>query len=678
MNSLPLLTPEDYFRLNILGDPQISPDGAHVAFLRMRADVEQDIVGSEVCVLSRASGELRELGAGGQPRWSADGQALAFVRAAGAQAEIALWNAATADLSSLALLPDSPQGLAWSPDGSRIAFVMHVPPTAAETAAAATRPPPAWHALRTPSWAAAPTRSSKLIQRAEGVDAELPEGQWQVFLLDVASRNVRQFTFDDFDHGGPAVEITKLSLAGRISWAPDGRHFVMSMQRNVPEPGPVKAEAILDSDVYEFDTRDGSVKRLTRFGGAVCRATLSPDGRWIAFVGFRNERRSFHTNIVHVVPREGGEPRALPHPLGLEIHQEIHWLPDSSGLLALYPHEGAGCLARVDLAGQWSLLSRELGNSGGSGYVLYGKQISVSRDGEVAYLRGSATQTDEVALLSADGMRSQTLTSEGAWLAERAVAPVEMLWLDTPRPMQGWLLRPPGVPADERLPLIVWLHGGPYLAWCGNFAVIPQLWAARGYAVLMLNPPGSLGYGEDYTHQLHHDFPSARDLVINEAVDLAVARGGIDPARVFLVGESAGGVLTSWLIGHTERYKAAAVVYGVMDWTSVVLTQDRVDYYPHYWLPAPPWEPGMQAHYWAHSPLSRVGHVRTPTMVLCGERDWRTPISQSQMYYSALKLCGVDAALVSFPDNNHGLERHPSHYLELVEQVDEWFQRHDR
>jgi len=287
-----------------------------------------------------------------------------------------------------------------------------------------------------------------------------------------------------------------------------------------------------------------------------------------------------------------------------------------------------------------------------------------------------------VALLLPDGQPGEVLTEESSWMDQREVAPIETLWLPTRRAgsttpaWQAWLVRPAGVPADQPLPLILWLHGGPYLTWCPHLAILPQIWAARGYAVLMVNPRGSLGYGEAFIDELQHDFPGPDDLQLVDMVDDVVARGGIDPHRVHVAGESGGGVMTAWLISHSTRFASAAAIYGVMDWASMALMVDRPDYYGYYWLPAPPWAPGMDKHYRRRSPLALVHQVRTPTLLLCGECDWRTPISQSEMYFTALKLCGVPAALVRYPDNNHSLEWHPSHWLDLIEQVDRWFRRH--
>jgi acylaminoacyl-peptidase len=664
---------EDHFNLRLPGDPQIAPDGRRVAYVRMRADVDTDGWASEVCVVDTASRQCVELGRGSQPRWTPDGRGLAFVTASQGGYAIERWAPGNGERQAMMRLAESPSGLAWSPDGERLAFVKRVPRVREQVAI------PAWESLRTPRWSPPGIYSDRLIRRVEGYDGEQPDGHHHIFILTLATGELKQLTDGPFEHGGPLVDVTKLGLAGRISWTPDGRHIVMSMQRHPPQVGPLDPRTVVEADVYEFALADGAVRRLTEFGGPVCRATVSPDGRWIAFVGYRNRRQSFQTSVVHVMPREGGEIVALPHPATLDIEQGIQWLPDSSGLLALVMDAGAGCLSRVSLDGRWTTLNREIGGGASSGYALYTKGLSVARDGRVACLHGSRTRTDEVALLSADGRLEKVLTDEAAWLGSRTVAALEETWLAAREPARGWqawLMRPPHVAADVEVPLILWLHGGPYLSWGPDFAIVPQVWAARGYAVLMINPPGSLGYGEAFTDKLQDGFPCADDLQLLDCVEQVVARGGIAADRVHVAGESAGGVMTSWLIGHSRRFASAAVIYGVMDWTSQALTVDRPDYFGYFRSPAPPWEEGMHAHYWRRSPLSLVANVRTPAIVLCGEKDARTPIAQSEMYYTALKLCGVEAALVRYPDDNHSFEWHPSHWLDLIEQVDRWFRRH--
>ena len=664
---------EDHFRLRLPVDPQLAPDARHMAFVRMRADVETDSWASEVCVVETASRRHVELGRGSQPRWTPDGRGLALVTSSDGCFAIEHWSTDGGERRVLARLAEPPSGLAWSPDGRTLAFVKRVPPPPTNATL------PAWEAMRTPAWAPRGVYSEKLVRRIEGHDGETPDGHHHIFLLDVANGAPRQLTFGPWEHGGPFVDVTKLGLAGRISWTPDGRHVVMSMQRHPPTTGPLDPRTVVEADVYEFDVESGKVRRLTEFGGPVCRATVSPDGHWIAFVGYRNRQASFQTGIVHVMPRDGGAIVALPHPASLDVDQGLQWLPDSSGLLTLLIDDGAGCLARVTRDGQWATLSRDVGGGATSGYALYAKGLSVARDGRVACLRGDRARTDEVALLAPDGGLEKVLTDESAWLAGRTVAPVQELWLPaagTERGWQAWLMRPAHVAADVEVPLILWLHGGPYLSWGPDFAIVPQIWAARGYAVLMINPPGSLGYGEAFTDQLETGFPATRELQLLDCVEAVVARGGIAGDRVHVAGESAGGVLTAWLIGHSQRFASAAVIYGVMDWVSQTLTVDRPDYFGYFRAPAPPWAEGMHAHYWKRSPLSLVDRVRTPTIVLCGEKDARTPVSQSEMYFTALKLCGVEAALVRYPDDNHSFEWHPSHWADLIEQVDGWFRRH--
>ena len=545
---------EDHFNLRLPGDPQIAPDGRHVAFVRNRADVETDGWISEVCVVDTASGQQVELGRGGQPRWAPDGRRLALVTSAHGRFAIEGWRADTGAREVLLQLAEAPSGLAWSHDGSQLAFVKRVPaaPRAVDV--------PAWESLRTPQWSPPGVYSESLVRRVEGHDGDQPHGHHHIFVLTPATGMLRQLTDGPYEHGGPLVDVTKLGLAGRISWTPDGRHIVMSMQRHGPQQGPLDPRTVVEADVYEFALADGAVRRLTEFGGPVCRATVSPDGRWIAFVGYRNRQQSFQTSVVHVMQREGGEIMALPRPDALDIDQGIQWLPDSSGLLTLLPHEGAGCLARVTLDGRWTTLSRDVGGGASSGYALYMKGLSVARDGRIACLRGRRDRTDEVALLSAEGTLERVLTNESAWLEGRTVAPMQALWLRTTsgREWQAWLLRPAHVAPDVEVPLILWLHGGPYLAWSPDFAIVPQVWAARGYAVLMINPPGSLGYGEAFTDALEPGFPGATELLLLDCVEQVVARGGIAADRVHVAGESAGGVLTSWLIGHSRRFASAA------------------------------------------------------------------------------------------------------------------------
>lgn len=659
--------------LRIPTDPQIAPGGDRIAYVRRQADPEQDRWVSHVCVAPVDGGEGIDLGRGTEPRWRPDGEVLAFVVKEEGGFAIRLWTvgACGSETTVLCALDESPQGLSWSPDGSRLAFVSLVPASPPE--------PPGqsggWATLRTAAWASPPVVTESLVRRVDGLSDELRPGHHHVFVLDVLTGHRRQLTHGPWNHGGPLAKVTKLQMAGHISWTPDGRHIVMSMQRDeAADDG--RATSPLACGVYEFDVESGAVQRLAAFDGPACQATVSPDGRWIAFVGFRDTGKAFHTNKMHLLPREGGTARVLAHPQGMEVHSSFRWAPDSQSLFGLMPWKGTGRLFRVDLGGRWGVLASDVGGSLGTGYVLADRGLSVSRTGSVAYLSGHAARTDEVAVATGGWASVRRVTRESACLDSLALGRVEEVELKGTRTLlQGWLLRPHRQPGRHAPPLILWLHGGPYAAWGHDFAIAPQAWAARGYAVLMINPRGSVGYGEASTDALQHDFPGPDDLELLAGVEATVQRCGLDASRVFVAGESGGAVLASWLIGHSHRFMAAALLFGVADWASHALTADRSDYFANYWFPGPPLDPDLREHYWRRSPLSRVRHVRTPTLLMCGDQDWRTPLSQSEAYYTALKLCGCEARLARFPGACHGLDARPSEQMSAIDLVADWFDR---
>ena len=243
------------------------------------------------------------------------------------------------------------------------------------------------------------------------------------------------------------------------------------------------------------------------------------------------------------------------------------------------------------------------------------------------------------------------------------------------REIQGWILKPPDFDPAKRYPLVLEIHGGPFANYGDRFDLEKQLMAARGYVVLYTNPRGS--------HQLRPgvrqpDPPrlSGRRLLRprTPGVDAMVAKGYIDPDQLFVTGGSGGGVLTCWMIGHTTRFRAAVTVYPVINWYSFILTADIGGFTSKYWFPGLPWD--NVEHYETRSLLSVVKNVKTPTMVLTGEADYRTPMSESEQYYKALKLLGVEAVLVRVPDEPHGISVHPSHHLAKMLNIIGWFDQH--
>ena len=301
----------------------------------------------------------------------------------------------------------------------------------------------------------------------------------------------------------------------------------------------------------------------------------------------------------------------------------------------------------------------------------------LARDYErLASLRAAANRPADVAVLRGAETLTVTRLNEDL-LAHRDLADLQALTWESSvdqRAIQGWLLLPPDFDPKRRYPLILEVHGGPFQHYEPRFAVEPQLYAAAGYVVLFANPRGSTGYGEAFADLIHHNYPGqdADDLL--SGVDAAIELGFVDARRLFITGSSGGGTIASWILGRSDRFQAAAVQEPVVNWTSFVLTTDNPNFFAKYWFPDLPWR--VPEHYWRRSPLALVDAVRTPTMLLTGEADYRTPTGEAEQYYQALRLRGVDSVLVRFPGASHGISARPSQIMTKVAYVLAWFARH--
>jgi dipeptidyl aminopeptidase/acylaminoacyl peptidase len=262
-------------------------------------------------------------------------------------------------------------------------------------------------------------------------------------------------------------------------------------------------------------------------------------------------------------------------------------------------------------------------------------------------------------------------------LSGRALGQLETIWYESAkdqRKIQGWILKPPDFDPSRKYPLILEIHGGPFADYGDRFDIEKQLMAAKGYVVFYANPRGSTSYGEKFGNLIHHAYPGDDFYDLNSGVDAVLAKGYIDRDQLFVTGGSGGGVLTCWVIGHTNRFRAAVTVYPVINWYSFVLTSDIGRFVSKYWFPGLPWD-NVQ-HYEQRSLLSVVKNVKTPTMVLIGEADYRCPISESEQYYQALKLLGVPSVLVRVPDEPHGITARPSHHISKILHILGWFEKH--
>ena len=349
------------------------------------------------------------------------------------------------------------------------------------------------------------------------------------------------------------------------------------------------------------------------------------------------------------------------------------WSADGKRLYALSDSAGRTRLMQLWLDGKSAVLTDAVGGVAWSRPYTSGS-FSVARDGTLAYTSGSAARPADVALLPPRGAARQLTDLNAELLGHRELGQVQELWTNSSaddRRIQSWLVLPPGFDAARKYPLILEIHGGPFAGYGPHFAAELQLYAAAGYVVLYVNPRGSTGYGEEFGNLIHHAYPGQDYDDLMSAVDAAIARGFVDANRLYVTGGSGGGVLSAWIVGKTDRFRAAAVQKPVINWTSFALTADRGDMFHRYWFAAPPWE--QPEEYWRRSPLSLVGNVKTPTMVVTGELDYRTPIGESEQYYQALKLRGVDTLLVRVPGAPHSLDLRPSQLIARNRYILAWF-----
>ena len=648
----PPLQPMDAFELQWAADPQVSPDGRQVAYVRFRGDVMKDSYTGDLWLVSTDGREHRPLVArASAPRWSPDGTRLLYAAAGERGTQLFVRWLDTGATAQVTRVQQEPADVAWSPDGRSIAFVMPVP----EETKPLTKP------LEKPEgaeWATPPKVIEKLNYRADG-EGYLPDTRRQVFVVSALGGTPRQLTTGSFDHDG------------RLAWTPDGRHLLVSANRHPDgEYDPV------NSEVHEIRVADGTLRTLTSRQGPDHSPVVSPDGRQVAYLGFDDGRQGYEVTRLHVMDRDGGEPRVVSAALDRSPEQPA-WAPSGRELVVQYEDTGRMKLATLSLDGRVRVLADDLGGlSIGRPYV--GGEFSMSKAGVVAYTAAGPDRLADVAIVPLRGGAPKRLTDlSGDLLAGRSLGRLEEFWVPSSHDgqrIQAWVITPPGFDPAQKYPLILEIHGGPFAAYGPTFAAELQLYAAAGYVVVYVNPRGSTSYGKAFGNAIHHAYPGYDYDDLMSAVDAVIARGYVDPARLFVTGGSGGGVLTAWIVGKTDRFRAAVVQKPVINWTSFVLTADRYAFFWQYWFPGLPWD--VPGEYARRSPLSLVGNVKTPTMVLTGEEDYRTPMSESEQYYQALKLRRVPSALVRVPGAGHGLDRRPSQLASKVAHVLAWFERH--
>ncbi len=646
----------DVFQLEYSGDPQISPDGNYVVYRRTGFDIMKDRSKGNLWLVSTDGRDIHHKLTSrdsdeGQARWSPNGDRIAFISSDGEGSEIYVYWTNTGTVARLTQLVNSPSNLAWSPDGRQIAFTMKVNAKPPVLAKMPDKPKGA-------KWAEEPRITDRLKHEADG-KGYLKPGFTHVFTIPSEGGSPRQLTDGPFNHGGS------------LSWASNGRKIYFSANRN-----PNWEYEFRNSEVYAIDTGSRLVETLTTRPGPDRSPKVSPDGKSIAYIGFEDKVQTYQTRKLQVMDIDGKNKRVISGKLDRSISGAA-WAEDGKGLYIQYNDLGRTKLGYITLSGK---LTEIVNNVGGTtlGRPYASGSFTVSKNDKIAYTISYTDRPADVAIIDKKAKEPKVVTGLNEDLmAFKFMSVVDEIWYKSSvdgRDIQGWIVYPPNFEKRKKYPLIVENHGGPILNYGPFFSAEIQLYAAAGYIVFYPNPRGSTSYGEEFGNLLYNNYPGEDYNDVMDGVDAVLARGKVDENRMFVTGGSAGGIMTAWIIGKTNRFKAAVVTKPVMNWISKTLVADNYYGYADSRYPGQPWQ--NFENYWKFSPISLVGNVETPTMVMVGMDDLRTPPSEAKQLYHALKLRKIETVLVEIPEASHNIAARPSNLIAKVAHTLAWFEKY--
>ncbi|HXE76241.1 MAG TPA: S9 family peptidase [Candidatus Xenobia bacterium] len=639
-----------YLEFEQVADPQISPDGAQIVYTRRWVDKINDRWESALWVMNADGSKNRFLTKGSSPRWSPDGTRIAYLadgEPKGTQVFVR-WIDAEGATSQVTRVEKAPSGLAWSPDGNSIAFLMLVPKKDTWNIKLPARPEGA-------KWTENPRIIERLVYRRDRIGF-LEEGYRHVFVVPATGGTPRQVTTGDYDYGGGFGGATP-------AWTPDGREILVSSLRKDDWEYEWR-----ESEIYAVNVETKAVRQLTTRKGPDSNPVVSPNGKWVAYTGYDWTDDTYITSKLYVMGIDGSNPRLLAGDFD-RSPDDLEWAADSSGVYFQAEDRGTQNLHFAPLRGTLKQVTQGT-------HIL--NVTDINKGGLAVGTRSSPQRPADVVTFNVAKpaeMKQLTAVNDDI-LGDVKLGEVEEIWytsVDDYR-IQGWIIKPPDFDPKKKYPLVLTIHGGPHAMYGVGFNYGWQVHAASGYVVLYTNPRGSSGYGSAFGNAIKNAYPGKDYDDLMKGVDEVIAKGYVDAQNMFVYGCSGGGVLTAWIVGHTDRFAAASSNCPVINWLSFVGTTDGASWYRNF--AKLPWEDPSE--HLKRSPLMYVGNVKTPTMLMTGELDLRTPISQTEEFYEALKVRKVPTAMLRFNGEYHGTTSRPSNFLRTFLYLHSWFDKWSR
>ena len=646
--------PMDVFDLEYANYPQVSPDGTRVLYIRRSFDVMRDASRASLWLVDLKTDEhkplLADFGSYGWPTWNHKGTKVAYTTANRRRHQIRMLDLEYGRSALIVDLPTAPGWLAFSPDDETLAFTRSV---VAETEA------PLYKAPKRPKgakWAASARVIESVRYQFDGRGIVAPSYA-HVFVVPAEGGTSTQLTVGDFQNNGPLI------------WQPDGHDLIFSSNRD-----PNWALQTFESDLYSVAVRSRALTQLTDFSGREYAPELSQDGTQLLYLTQSSQRATYRPSRLWRQSLNNGERRPLGETLDISI-EAASWSSQDQKVSILYDERGQRKLAELNLKGKLKVLTDAVGGTTLGRPYLSGQFDYQSGTHAVTF--AGPDRPADLAIIQAGKLRQVTHLNEDL-LGSKSLGAVQEVTYASDfdgTEIHGFYLTPPDFDPSQQYPMILEVHGGPHLAYGKFFSAEMQLMAASGYIVFFDNYRGSTSYGEAFARLLQGKYASREDFRDHmSGVDHMINKGFVDPQNLFVSGGSAGGIAAAYAIGLTDRFNAAVAAKPVINWISKTLTADSYVYQINHQFSGPPWE--QFAEYWQRSPLSLMANVVTPTMLLTGEEDRRTPISETEQFYQALKLKGVDAAMVRLPGSSHGIAGRPSRLLSKVGHSLAWFERY--